>query len=425
MTWFSNVSMLRQRGIQSLERIIDWLPFTVGGGLFLLSSIGATWYFGVQRTDLVLIILGSVGIALSILGCVFTLIGGLWMNWQFRALPPLSTTMVVQGNHRIQSTIRLPWWIPLIQAEWSWEGRRFDVIVDGDEECVTPIRRGYCDTIHRNIHVGDAFGICEVTIRSQQPVSISILPQPTPLLMPDIVQGLRLGGEQSHPLGYPSGDRIDIRNYAVGDPVRYILWKVYARTGELVVRTPERAFEPSERLLAYLVVHSEDSIAASLASEVLRSQQLGENWAFGVDGRSEPCTDVKVALEAIVQSGDAVIQNAAGLKDFVSSQSDASSLVVFAPADDGDWVDEVLALAQRIPVQVVVAGLLPTRVSMIQEVLFEPQEFRQSGEFHVDTIEAVTLRLEQGGVQVRIVTPSVNAVMTPRDLRQHWERVAS
>ena len=39
--------MWRQRVLQPLERIIDWL-FTVGGGLFFLSSIGATWYFGVQ-----------------------------------------------------------------------------------------------------------------------------------------------------------------------------------------------------------------------------------------------------------------------------------------------------------------------------------------------------------------------------------------
>ena len=417
--------MWRQRVLQPLERIIDWLPFTVGGGLFFLSSIGATWYFGVQRTDLVLIILGSVGIALSIVGCILTLLGGIWMNRQFRLLPTLSTTMVVQGTHRIRSDIKKPWWIPLIQVDWSWDGERFDVVIDGDEESVTPFRRGHCDTVHRSIRVGDAFGICEVTIRSQQPVSISIFPQRTPLLMPDIVQGLRLGGEQAHPLGHPSGDRIDIRNYAVGDPVRYILWKVYARTGELVVRTPERAFEPAERLLAYLVAHPEDSIAASLASEVLRSQLLGENWAFGVDGRVEPCTEMDVALEAIVQSGDATTQNASGLTDFVSTQSDASSLVVFAPADQGSWVDEVLSLAQQLPVQVIMAGVLPTPISVVHKVLFEPSESKQSGQLQVDVVENVTHRLEQGGVQVRIVTPSVNTVMTPRDLRQHWERVAS
>lgn len=417
--------MWRQRVVQPLERFIDWLPFTVGGGLFLLSSIGATWYFGVRRTDLVLIILGSVGIALSIVGCFLTLLGGIWMRWHFRVLPTWSTTMVVQGRHRIRSEIRLPWWIPLIQAHWTWNEGRFDVTLDGDEECVTPIRRGYCDIIHRRIHVGDAFGICEVTIRSQQPVSISILPQATSLLMPDIVQGLRLGGEQPHPLGHPSGDRIDIRNYAVGDPVRYILWKVYARTGELVVRTPERAFEPAERLLAYLVVHPEDSMSASLASEVLQGHLLGENWAFGVDGRSEPCTDVKAALEAIVQSGNSTVENAAGLVDFVATQSDASSMVVFAPAHEGPWVDEVLSLAQKIPVQVVLSGFLPARVSLIQEVLFEPPNSKKSGEIQIEAMEDVSNRLEYGGVQVRIVTPSVNTVMTPRDLRQHWERVAS
>ena len=44
------------RVLWPLERIIDWLVFDWGWSL-LLSSIGATWYFGVQRTDLVLIIL--------------------------------------------------------------------------------------------------------------------------------------------------------------------------------------------------------------------------------------------------------------------------------------------------------------------------------------------------------------------------------
>ena len=62
---------------------------------------------------------------------------------------------------------------------------------------------------------------------------------------------------------------------------------------------------------------------------------------------------------------------------------------------------------------------------MIHKVLFEPSESKQSGQLQVDVVGNVTHRLEQGGVQVRIVTPSVNTVMTPRDLRQHWERVAS
>ena len=57
----------------------------------------------------------------------------------------------------------------LIQVDWSWDGERFDVVIDGDEESVTPFRRGHCDTVHRSIRVGDAFGICGLPFAVNNP----------------------------------------------------------------------------------------------------------------------------------------------------------------------------------------------------------------------------------------------------------------
>ena len=425
MWLFATLSGWWQRVRNPFLRIIDWLPFTVGGGIFLLSSVWATWYFGVQRTDLVLIILGSVGIALSILGCVLTIVGALWMQWRFRELPLFSATMTVQGQHRVFKEIRLPWWIPLIQVDWTWQSSKFDVKTEKESECVTPQRRGMCNLVCRSIQIGDAFGICEVTIRSQQPSEIQVLPRSIPLLMPDIAQGLRHGGEQANPLGASVGERVDIRNYALGDPMRYILWKAYARTGELVVRTPERAFEPSKRLLAYLVVHPDDGLSASLATQVIHSQSLGDNWAFGVDGRLEPCTDIETAIEAVVQSGDSTIQNAQGLSDFINQETEASSLIVFAPATDGEWVDAVMQISHQVHTQVIISGILPQRRKFIQDVLFDDLDNKLAGQFAMDVFDIVTRRLEKGGVVVKIVAPSIGTVMTPRDLMNHWERQAS
>ena len=47
------------------------------------------------------------------------------------------------------------------------------------------------------------------------------------------------------------------------------------------------------------------------------------------------------------------------LEEFVTQQRDASSLLVFAPAQGGDWVEEVTVLAARLPIQVCMVGKAP------------------------------------------------------------------
>ena len=63
--------------------------------------------------------------------------------------------------------------------------------------------------MHRSIRVEVLLVFVRLPFAVNNPSHL-YFPQRTPLLMPDIVQGLRLGGEQAHPLGHPSGDRIDI-----------------------------------------------------------------------------------------------------------------------------------------------------------------------------------------------------------------------
>ena len=111
---------------------------------------------------------------------------------------------------------------------------------------VQALRRGEWTEVRRQIFVGDAFGICEIRFPFEQEVRLTAIPNTKDLMEPKIT-GLQAGADVEHPMGLPQGDRLDIGNYAQGDPMRYILWKVYARTGELVVRTPERAYQPTKR----------------------------------------------------------------------------------------------------------------------------------------------------------------------------------
>ncbi len=63
----------------------------------------------------------------------------------------------------------------------------------------------------------------------------------------------RPGEGIGNPLGPAHGDPVDIRRYVPGDPLKLVNWKIFARLGELTVRTPERPVSPFITTLAYLV----------------------------------------------------------------------------------------------------------------------------------------------------------------------------
>lgn len=404
-----------------LQPFLEWLPFTSGGALFCVSAGLGVWFFGVQRSDFILIVIGAVGLLISLFSMLFTWLFGLLLWSRYRRLDPDTLLLRVGETHRVASPLVIPWWMPLMQLSWRWETGAVDVELEHKYEVLKPTRRGAWSNVQRKIQVGDAFGICTIRFTSAQSCTLKVLPEVIQPTLPTILQGLQGGGDQAHPYGLSTGDRIDIRNYAQGDPVRYILWKVYARTRQLVVRTPEKAFEPVQRLLAYLIVHPADGSAAALSTSILYANQLGENWAFGVDGYQGVCTDVSTAIEVIVASGNSEVQDGQGLEDFVTHQRDASSLLVFAPAQTGTWVEEVQALASRLPIQVCIVGKAPHKQSPLETVLFNPKQ-RDLDQMDQTFVRQVSQKLTAVGVSVSVVFPT-GLVLDPLEfLRQYPDK---
>ncbi len=403
------------------QPILQWLPFTFGGAVFCLLSGMAAWFFGVQRSDFILIVIGTMGLVMSLLGVVLTWCCGFLLWRRFHLLESCTLTLREGMVHKQRSDIQVPWWIPLIQVSTQCIEDSITVVLDDDSEQITAHRRGVWRSLSRMVHVGDAFGICSISFVSVQPCHLRVLPKVVSPQTPSLLQGLQGGGEQAHPFGQPNGDRIDIRNYAVGDPVRFILWKVYARTGQLVVRTPEKAFEPVQRLLAYLIVHPSDSMAASLSSAILHSNTLGDNWAFGVDGQSEPCLDASTAIEAVVSSGNSVVQDGAGLADFVHQEAEATSLLIFAPPVFGEWLVEVEKVASRLPVQVCIVGQRPIKQSTLQSLLFLPEE-PVLDQMDTAVVTSIVERLQIRGVSVTIVDPQLGQTFDLSSFVQQFGR---
>jgi hypothetical protein len=142
-----------------------------------------------------------------------------------------------------------------------------------------------------------------------------------------------------------------MRQYVPGDPIRFVLWKVFAKSRQVVVRTPERAFGPVHQTVAYLVCGERDEPAAGAARVALESGAMGGDWVLGADGCPEPATTQNQAIEVLARSGETPVDDGGkGLKDFLENAVPGGSLgraLVFVPSTPGPWLDRVIAVAAR------------------------------------------------------------------------------
>jgi hypothetical protein len=177
-----------------------------------------------------------------------------------------------------------------------------------------------------------------------------VLPAAGRLRSAAVVRSLAGAEGEAHPTGAPEGDRMEIRRYVPGDSVRHILWKTYARTGQLNVRLPERSVDRSRRTIAYLVSAPEDEPAAAAARVALERGALGDEWTFGADGTPEPCDMLDAALVAIARSGAQSVRDAGPgvqLAQFLNRAGGSGiDCVVFGPARPGPWIAAAFGAAR-------------------------------------------------------------------------------
>lgn len=342
------VSRLR-RGFQVARGL--W-PLTSRGVLALVAAGLALWVLGVRALDYVVFVAALAG--LMVAGMALALCVGVGLHLRRGLVPP-------PLNRSLESDVLLPTGfeapglgrLPLVAFGWSWrepagvecaprlrDGRLF--------EEVRAALRGHARSVVRSFTVGDVFGLVRVRWERETPAALIILPNPGRLRHVSVVDALAGGEGLPHPSGTPDGDRMDLRRYAPGDSARHILWKVWARTGKLTVRLPERALVPARKTVAFLVTDQGDEAAAAAARVALETGSLGSDWAFGCDGSPEPTDDLDAALLAIARSGG-LRRAGADLPAFLEAawREGAAHCVVFAPAAPGAWIANVHEAARR------------------------------------------------------------------------------
>lgn len=257
----------------------------------------------------------------------------------------------------VRTSLRLPspraWSLMDVRLEWESPST---VAVELEPagrwlaERITPSERGRHDAIVRRYTVGDVLGLAAISLHLRRPQPLVIVSQrahSAAALRPS----LGMSGELSHPSGRAEGDFIEMRRFSPGDPLRHVLWKTFARTRRLLVRTPERAVAPQPTTVAFLVAGEGDEASCALARLYLELGRFGLDFRFAADGATRPTERLEEALAQIV---DSVTCRDVGGRDLevLAAQIEPSRLascLLFAPAVDGPWRHRLLTFAHRLP----------------------------------------------------------------------------
>lgn len=343
--------------MERLRRILAGIPLTLRGALVAVASGAALAVWGLERLDLLLLVVGASGLAVLVLATILVVSAALWLRRRIpdggSGLPERST---LEAESRLRTGFSLPGLasVPLVHLHWAWlrpagvdchqvwrESRW--------EEEVVAHRRTLGGALERRITVGDVLGLVRVAAVRKGDAGPRVLPAVGRLRSAPVVQAFSAAEGVSHPLGRPEGDRMEIRRYVPGDSARDIHWKAYARSRQLNVRLRERAIERSRRTVAYLVRGEDDEAAAAAARVTLESEALGPGWSFGADGTDGLVDELAPALAAICRSGDLPADAPTALPAMLDrlDRDGRRSCLAFVPPRAGSWTDAAIAAARR------------------------------------------------------------------------------
>lgn len=350
------------------QKVSDKIPLR-WSGLFLMGSLSAMFYFvAYQKQDLVLLVTCSILMILAVL-MILLVIESYWAVARgLKRREPLAGQELYRAlsgkSFHLPLGFRIPY-RPFVEVEWTWlspQGAHCKIVKQNEQWCeeIRIDQRCQIESVERWIEVRDVLGISALRRRWIEPMKLEILPVPSPIDQQTLVTSLHIGEDVSDPAGEPVGDRVDMRRYAAGDPPRFILWKVLARSGKLMVRVPERAFSPTPRTCAYFVAGPHDEACAGLARSILENGVLGAGWRFGADGTPQPSSDVSAALSALAVSGNSESRANPGLAEYLQSahKDGYQSCLVLVPSSGAEWLKTAESSLKRagMPITVILVN---------------------------------------------------------------------
>lgn len=340
----------RVRGF--FDRAAGLFPLTWLGVVILAGCAWAFFDYGLEQIDLILLVIGAVGLGIGVIALLATLLAAGLVGLRHRRKSS-DAPIDIECGYPVPTGFTLPrmWWMPFVSVTWRWLDPEAKVRIRPHRfalrEEVIASHRGHVSTIVRELEVGDIFGLTRIRMRLLEQRKVRFVPSVGQLERVDVIRGMAGGEDISHPDGPAEGDLYDLRHYTPGDPIRFVLWKVFARSRQLVVRSPERALSPIRQTCAYLVAGEGDEPAAGAARLAVMHGSLGNDWVLGADGSHEDAKRRDQAVDLLARSANTVEEQAGrGLGEFLKRRGNfAGSVgraVVFVPGRPGPWLDAVL-----------------------------------------------------------------------------------
>ncbi|MGE3453779.1 MAG: DUF58 domain-containing protein [Kofleriaceae bacterium] len=413
-----------------VRQIADGFPFTAGGLLVIAASLVAVVVYGLDHRDHVLLSVGVVGLVLVGVCTVLVVLGSL-IAWRSSRRAGFEGPLVAECGHPTSTGFRLRSvrWLPFVDIAWSWREPSVEVLIRRVggyvHEDVRPIHRDHFTTIIRRIEIRDPFGLVRIAFRIEQARAGRFAPWVGGLQKIQVAHGFASGDAMAHPDGSPVGDYYDMRRYGAGDPIRFVLWKVFARTRELLVRTPEISVAPDRRTIAYLVAGEGDEPAAGAARVAVDSGALGVTWELGADGCGEIASSREQALDVLAKSARARLEDAGDLRTFLGRVRSGATAraMVFVPARPGPWIERVAKVAltrgpaSRVEFVVCTDGVGDrVRRSLWERAALAPAAGELGRAVHEDLMKVVD-ELSKTGANVIVVDRSTGRMVSARGLR--------
>ncbi len=365
---------------------------TVGLGGLSLCLVG----FSIE--DLILWLSGFVVLFFWVFSLIQLALGFWWVQSSYADWNCSLVRLETGEWHNTGFSLNLPLWLLTVSVDIIWlSGRVRSEWVRTSarvgEEQILGLKRGLDADVTRSVVLFDIFRWWQVCWNVRTLARVEVHPKYYSMNWDSILL-LMTPAEGSHS---PQGDETEafnMRSYQEGDPMNRILWRVFARTGQMMTRVPEKSDAPMCHVGLYLVTSQEDEKAAGLLGGLLKDDSIGQSWVLGFPSGKQVESQKKEALEAITASGD----DPEAIPDLVTfSQAlpkHFGSLMVFSGQDTA-WAQQQNwdTLFSRF-YQVIICIAIANRAQFEKDALLLDQ-LRKRG--HPEALEIVVLDPERLG----------------------------
>jgi len=232
---------------------------------------------------------------------------------------------------------------------------------------VTPPHRGNWDIHGVRCIVGDLTGFIRLTWKIPFESSLVVEPAPYPDSMLPLVSSTQRAGDLVTDAVHRLGDPFDIKPYHPADGVKKIVWKAFAKSGQLLSRHAEASMTPEGFVALFVLARPEDDEVCGKAltyvgalSELKLDTLLsceGQNgrppghspgtsrqllidstWDAGESNSTSVCDDLQALLDACIRTGLGV--NVRKIVIFCSGARMGSTYGVDIMRSLASWMEE-------------------------------------------------------------------------------------